>query len=65
MPQNSVERDNLGRVRLLQVEGHVHLTVQRDCDGQVFTSLLTFAGALIELAKAEVAMKADKICDTK
>src|SRR5262249_27435421 len=51
----SSERPQL-RLRLLQVEPHVHLAVHRRCRVEVPLSLLLVARAPIELAEAEVAV---------
>jgi hypothetical protein len=47
------------RFRLLQPEVHVHFTVHRRGSGEVFAGLLPTAGALIQLAKAEVTVGGD------
>ena len=44
------------RLRLLQIEPHVHLAVHRRRDGEVLLRLLTLARAPVELAEAEMAV---------
>ena len=46
-------------LRLLQIEAHVHLAVHARGSGQVLASLLRFAGALVQLAEAEMAVGDD------
>jgi len=47
------------RFRLLQPEVHVHFAVHRRGSGEMFAGLLPTAGALIQLAKAEVTVGGD------
>src|SRR5262249_28236370 len=48
------------RLRLLQVEPHVHLAVHRRRDGEVFAGLLVFARPPGELAEAKMAVSDER-----
>src|SRR5262249_50241705 len=45
------------RVRLLQPEAHLHLTIHRDCGGQERAGVITLADPPIEPAEAQIAVR--------